>query len=131
MRFLFPYISLTYKVLFPLYPNFSPVPTVHRSFDYAAVQALKRGLISSTIMRNTFFFFLREPHSSDFCIKNKGSTVPDLLCSSPPCLLIPAMLLDPPEEWGEWLKLLEFEGDAGLLANAGNLTGLVPLLTDI
>lgn len=41
------------------------------------------------------------------------------------------MLLDPPEEWGEWLKLLEFEGDAGLLANAGNLTGLVPLLTDI
>lgn len=55
--------------------------------------------------------------------------VPDLLCSSPPCLLIPAMLLDPPEEWGEWLKLLEFEGDAGLLANVGNLTGLVPLLT--
>lgn len=72
-----------------------------------------------------------EPHLSDFRIKNKGSTVPDLLCSSPPCLLIPAMLLDPPEEWGEWLKLLEFEGDAGLLANAGNLTGLVPLLTDI
>lgn len=57
--------------------------------------------------------------------------VPDLLCSSPPCLLIPAMLLEPPEEWGEWLKLLEFEGDAGLLANVGNLTGLVPLLTDV
>lgn len=41
------------------------------------------------------------------------------------------MLLDPPEEWGEWLKFVEFEGDAGLLANAGNLTGLVPLLTDV
>lgn len=72
-----------------------------------------------------------ESSSSDFCIKNDSSVVPDLLCSSPPCLLIPAMLLDPPEEWGEWLKFVEFEGDAGLLANAGNLTGLVPLLTDV
>lgn len=55
---------------------------------------------------------------------------PDLLCISPPCLLTPAMLLDPPEEWGEWLKLLEVEGVGGLLAKADSLMGLVPLLKD-
>lgn len=55
---------------------------------------------------------------------------PDLLCISPPCRFTPAMLLDPPEEWGEWLKLPVLEGVVGLLANADNLMGLVFLVKD-
>lgn len=40
------------------------------------------------------------------------------------------MLFDPPEECGEWLKLLELEGVGGLLPKADSLIGLVPLFKD-
>lgn len=93
----------------------------YRSFVYAAAEAITTNTIFSAESEKKKYFL----------IKNKSRAGPDLLCSSPPCLLIPAILLDPPEEWGEWLKLLEFEGDAGLLANVGNLTGLLALLIDV
>ena len=49
---------------------------------------------------------------------------PERLCSSPPCLFMPPTPLEPPEEWGEWLKFPELAGEAGLLERDGNLTGL-------
>lgn len=44
---------------------------------------------------------------------------------------LPVILLAPPEECGEWLKLPELEGEAGLLGKEGNLTVLGGLLTEV
>lgn len=114
------------RLNFPYVGVQSPIPCpldLQKLCFYNGMSAQKR--FSIFYHHHKHYFFKLNWIQISFVLK----MVPDLLCSSPPCLLIPAMLLDPPEEWGEWLKLLEFEGDAGLLANVGNLTGLVPLLT--